>query len=101
MKKDIKFLIARNRMLQGCKEADWDTEDYAKFVNEFLRNHGYNRVDIDHVDDYPQLDAGEQAALRDEFESAYRARRPNNPTDKYARQKSRSDCQSDLRLPRR
>ncbi len=85
MKKDIRFLIARNRQLYGRQEADWDTEDYAKFVNEYLRNQGYNKVDLDYVDEYPQGDADDQAALRDEIESAYRTRRSNNPTDKYAR----------------
>ena len=85
MKKDIKFLIARNRMLYGRKEADWDTEDYAKFVNEYLRNQGYNKVAIDYVDDFPEGNADEQAALREEIETAYRLRPGNNPTDKYAR----------------
>ncbi len=86
MKKDIRFLIARNRMLYGRKEADWDTEDYAKFVNEYLHNQGYNKVDIDYVDEYPKGDADDQAALREEIEDAYRSnRRGNDPTDKYAR----------------
>ena len=86
MKKDIQFLIARNRMLYGHKEADWDTEDYAKFANEYLRQQGYEKVDINYVDDYPQGDADDQAALREEIESAYRTnRRSNDPTDKYAR----------------
>jgi hypothetical protein len=85
MKKDIKFLIARNRMLYGRKEADWDTEDYAKFVNEYLRQQGYNRVDVEYVDDYPESNADDQAALRDEIESAYRTRKSSNLTDKYAR----------------
>jgi hypothetical protein len=61
MKKDIKFLIARNRMLYGRKEADWDTDDYAKFVNEYLQQQGYNKVDVEYVDDYPQGNADEQA----------------------------------------
>lgn len=86
MKKDIKFLIARNRMLYGRKEADWDTEDYARFVNDYLRNQGYENVDIDWVEEYPEGGADEQAALRDEIESAYRTtRRGNDPTQKYAR----------------
>jgi GH18 family chitinase len=86
MKKDIRFLIARNKMLYGRQEADWDTEDYARFANDYLRNQGYDKVDIDYVDDYPQGDADEQAALREEIESAYRAnRRSNDPTQKYAR----------------
>jgi len=85
MKKDIKFLIARNRMLYGRKEADWDTDDYAKFVNEYLQQQGYNKVDVEYVDDYPEGNADEQAALRDEIESAYRTRKSSNPTDKYAR----------------
>ncbi len=86
MKKDIRFLIARNRMLYGRKEADWDTEDYAKFVNEYLRRQGYEDVNIDYVDDYPEGNADDQAALREEIESAYRTtRRGNDPTDKYAR----------------
>ncbi len=86
MKKDIRFLIARNRMLYGRKEADWDTEDYAKFANEYLQQHGYDRVNIDYVEDYPEGDADDQAALREEIESAYRAtRRGNDPTDKFAR----------------
>ncbi len=86
MKKDIRFLIARNRMLYGRKEADWDTEDYAKFVNEYLRRQGYEDVNIDYVDDYPEGNADDQAALREEIESAYRTtRRGNDPTDKFAR----------------
>ncbi len=86
MKKDIRFLIARNRMLYGHKEADWDTEDYAKFVNEYLRKQGYEDVNIDYVDDYPEGNADDQAALREEIESAYRTtRRGNDPTDKFAR----------------
>ena len=86
MKKPIKFLIARNRMLYGHKEADWDTEDYAKFANEYLLQQGYEQVDINYVDDYPAGDADDQAALRDEIESAYRSsRRGNDPTQKYAR----------------
>jgi hypothetical protein len=86
MKKDIKFLIARNRMLYGRKEADWDTEDYARFVNQYLRDRGYDNVDLSYVDDYPEGNADEQAALREEIESAYRSnRRSNNPTDRYAR----------------
>ena len=86
MKRDIRFLIARNRMLYGHKEADWDTEDYAKFVNEYLRRQGYDKVDVDYVDDYPEGNADDQAALREEIESAYRAtRRGNDPTDKFAR----------------
>jgi GH18 family chitinase len=85
MKKDIRFLVARNRMLYGRKEADWDTEDYAKFVNEYLRQQGYDQVDIDYVDDYPQGNADDQAALREEIDTAYRTRLSRNPTDKYAR----------------
>ncbi len=85
MKKDIKFLIARNRKLYGREEADWDTEDYAKFVNEYLRNQGYDKVDIDYVDEFPKGDADEQAALREEIDTAYRNRRSNDPTQKYAR----------------
>jgi hypothetical protein len=86
MKKDIKFLIARNRQLYGRGEADWDTEDYAKFVNEYLRNQGYNKVDLEYVDEYPTGDADDQAALGEELEEAYRtSKRGNNPTDKYAR----------------
>ncbi len=86
MKKDIRFLIARNKMLYGRKEADWDTEDYAKFVNDYLRRQGSDQVAIDYVDDYPEGNADDQAALREEIESAYRTtRRGNDPTDKYAR----------------
>ncbi len=85
MKKDIRFLVARNRKLYGRAEADWDTEDYARFVNEYLRNQGYDKVDIDYVDEFPKGDADEQAALREEIDTAYRLRRSNNPTDKYAR----------------
>ncbi len=86
MKKDIKFLIARNRQLYGREEADWDTEDYAKFVNDYLRNRGYKKVDVQYVDEYPAGDADEQAALRDEIEEAYRTtKRGNDPTQKYAR----------------
>ncbi len=85
MKKDIKFLIARNRKLYGREEADWDTEDYAKFVNEYLRNQGYDKVNIDYVDEFPKGDADEQAALREEIDTAYRNRRSNDPTQKYAR----------------
>ncbi|HTP03079.1 MAG TPA: hypothetical protein VMJ64_17010 [Anaerolineales bacterium] len=86
MKRDIKFLIARNKILYGRKEADWDTDDYARFVNEYLRQQGYNQVDVEYVDEYPESNADEQAALREEIESAYRTnRRSNDPTDKYAR----------------
>ncbi len=85
MKKDIKVLIARNRMLYGRKEADWDTEDYAKFVNDYLRKQGYNQVGIEYVDDYPGGNADEQAALRDEIQSAYRLKRSSDPQDKYTR----------------
>ena len=85
MKKHIKFLIARNRMLDGCKEADWDTDSCARFVNEYLRDQRYTKVDIDCVEDYPAGAADEQSALRDEIESAYRPKRSSNPIDKYAR----------------
>ncbi len=86
MKKDIKYLIARNRMLYGHKEADRDTDDYTKFVSDYLLKQGYNKIDFEYVDEYPQGDTDEQAALRDEIESAYRSsKRSNNPTDKYAR----------------
>ena len=86
MKKDIKFLIARNRMLYGRQEADWDTDDYARFVNEYLRKQGFDKINIDYVDEYPQGDADDQAALREEIESAYRSnRRGSDPTNKYAR----------------
>lgn len=85
-KDKIRFLIARNRMLYGRKEADWDTEDYAKFVNEYLRNKGYNTIDVNVVDDYPEGNPDDDAALREEVEDAYRKnRRPGNPTEKYAR----------------
>ncbi len=85
MKKDIKFLIARNRQLYGRAEADWDTEDYAKFVNEYLRQQGYDNVELNYVDEFPKGDADDQAALREEIDTAYRNRRPNDPTQKYAR----------------
>ena len=85
MKKDIKFLIARNRMLYGRKEADADTEDYARFVNDFLRNRGYEQVDIQYVENYPEGDADDQAALREEVESAYRSSKGDTPDAKYAR----------------
>ena len=86
MKKDIRLLIARNKVLYGRQEADWEKGDYARFANDYLRNQVYDKVDIDYVDDYPQGDADEQAALREEIESAYRAnRRSNDPTQKYAR----------------
>ena len=86
MKKDIKFLIARNRQLYGRSEADWDTDDYAKFVNGYLRDKGYEKVDVEFVDDYPAGDADDQAALREELMTAYQAtKRGKNPTDKYAR----------------
>ncbi|HMA07690.1 MAG TPA: hypothetical protein VKP68_07510 [Ramlibacter sp.] len=86
MKKDIKFLIARNRMLYGREEADWDTEDFAKFVNQFLGDRGYQQVDVQYVEDYPAGDADDQAALREEVMEAYRTiKRGNDPTQKYAR----------------
>ncbi len=85
MKKDIKFLIARNRKLYGRAEADWDTDDYAKFVNEYLRQQGYDNVELNYVDDFPKGDADDQAALREEIDTAYRNRRSNDPTQKYAR----------------
>ncbi len=86
MKKDIKFLIARNKQLYGRSEANWDTEDYARFVNEYLRDRGYDNVNLEYVDEYPTGDADDQAALREEVMDAYRAnRRGNNPTEKYAR----------------
>ena len=86
MKKNIiKFLIARNRALYGRKEADDDTDDYAKFVNEYLRKKGYEQVDIEYVDDYPTGNADEQAALREEIGAAYRPKRAADPTDKFAR----------------
>ncbi len=85
MKKSIKFLIARNRELYGRKEADEDTDDFAKFVNEYLREKGYDQVDIEYVEDYPAGNADEQAALREEIGAAYRPKRAKDPTDKFAR----------------
>ena len=85
MKKDIKFLIARNCMRYGRKEADWNTDGRARFVNEYLRDQRYTKVDIDYVEDYPTGAADEQPALRDEIGSAYRPKRSSNPIDKYAR----------------
>ncbi len=72
-------------MLYGRKEADWDTEDYARFANAFLHDRGYERVDVEYVENYPEGDADDQAALREELDRAYRLKRSNNPTDKYAR----------------
>ncbi len=86
MKKDIKFLIARNKQLYGRAEADWDTEDYARFVNDYLRDRGYDNVNLEYVDEYPTGNADDQAALREEVMEAYRAnKRGGNPTEKYAR----------------
>ncbi len=86
MKKDIKFLIARNKQLYGRAEADWDTEDYARFVNDYLRNRGYENVNVEYVENYPEGDADDQAALREEVMNAYRSnKRGNDPTQKYAR----------------
>ena len=85
-KKKFRFLVARNRMLYGRAEADWDTEDYARFANEYLRSKGYNDVNVDIVDDYPEGNPDDDAALREEVEEAYRkTRRGDNPTEKYAR----------------
>jgi hypothetical protein len=82
----IRFLVARNRMLYSRAEADWDTEDYARFANEYLRNKGYKQVDVAFVDEYPAGNPDDDAALRAEVEEAYRqTRRGSNPTEKYAR----------------
>ena len=83
--KGYKFSDRKKSQAFGREEADWDTDDYARFVNEYLRQQGYNKVDINYVDDYPEGTADEQAALREEVDMAYRTRRSNNPTDKDAR----------------
>ncbi len=55
-------------------------------MNEYLRDRGYDNINLEYVDEYPSGDADDQAALREEVMDAYRAnRRGNNPTEKYAR----------------
>ncbi len=84
MKKNIKFLVARNSTLYSPEAAEQDAQEYAMFANEYLQKHGYDQVEIEFVDDYPAGNADEQAALREEIWSAYRPSRANNPTDPYA-----------------
>ena len=68
----IKFLVASNPAVYGTDATPQDVQEFATFAYQYLRQHGYDEVEIEYVETYPQNGGDEQAALRKEVWTAFR-----------------------------
>jgi hypothetical protein len=70
--KTIKFLVATDPSNYGPAADPQDAQQFATFAYQYLQKHGYDQVEIEFVDRYPQGDADTQASLRQEIWVAFK-----------------------------
>ncbi len=70
--KTIKFIVATDPALYGPDATPQDAQEFATFAYQYLQRQGYDQVEIEFVDRYPNADS--QVALRKEVWSAYQGR---------------------------
>ena len=74
--KTIKFLVATDRSFYGPDASPQDAQEFAAYAHQYLQKHGYDQVEIEFVDRYPQGNADTQAAVRKEIWTAFRPQVP-------------------------
>jgi hypothetical protein len=72
--KTIKFLVATDPSLYGAEADAQDAQEFAAFAYQYLQKHGYEQVEIEFVDQYPQGSADAQASIRNEIWAAFKPR---------------------------
>ncbi len=70
--KTIKFAVATDPSYYGKEASPQDVQEYATFAHQYLLKHGYEQVEIEFVDKYPQGSADTQGDLRKQVWSAFR-----------------------------
>jgi hypothetical protein len=70
--KTIKFLVATDPSNYGPTADPQDAQQFATFAYQYLQKHGYEQVEIEFVDQYPQGAADTQASLRKEIWAAFK-----------------------------
>lgn len=73
--KSIKFLVATDPSLYGPGADSQDAQEFASFAYQYLQKQGYEEIEIEFVDQYPQGDADPQATIRSEIQKAYKPNR--------------------------
>ena len=72
--KSIKFLVATDPALYGSDADAQDAQEFASFAFQYLQKHGYDQIEVEFVDKYPQGSADTQADIRKEIWSAFKPR---------------------------
>jgi hypothetical protein len=70
--KTIKFLVANDPSYYGREASPQDVQEYATFAHQYLLKHGYEQVEIEFVERYPQGGTDTLDDLRKQIWSAFR-----------------------------
>ena len=70
--KPIKFLVASDPGYYGPEASPQDVQEFATFAYEYLKKQGYDPVEIEYVEKYPDGAGDAQADLRKQVWSAFR-----------------------------
>jgi hypothetical protein len=70
--KTIKFLVATDPAQYGPDATPQDAQEFAAFAYQYLQKQGYEEVEVEFVDKYPQDGADMQGDLRKQIWSAFR-----------------------------
>jgi hypothetical protein len=70
--KTIKFLVATDPSNYGPQADPQDAQQFATFAYQYLQTQGYDQVEIEFVDRYPQGSADAQADIRQEIWAAFK-----------------------------
>ena len=70
--KTIKFLVVTDPAVYGSEADPQDAQEFATFAYQYLQKHGYEQVEIEFVDRYPQGAADTQASIRKEIRAAFK-----------------------------
>lgn len=70
--KSIKFLVASDPGYYGPDASPQDVQEFATFAYEFLKKQGFEPVEIEYVEKYPEGSLDTQADLRKQVWAAFR-----------------------------
>jgi hypothetical protein len=70
--KTIKLLVATDPSNYGPEADPQDAQEFATFAYQYLQKHGYDEVEVEFVDRYPQGSADTQASIRNEIWAAFK-----------------------------
>ncbi len=72
--KTIKFTVATDPAIYGPEATPQDAQEFAAFAYQYLQKQGYEEVEIEFLEKYPQGTADAQGEIRKQIWSAFRGR---------------------------